>query len=95
MRRRTEQSVVRFIDAVSNQDLRKMHEMLESGTVDVDESDYDLRTALHIAASMGHRATVRILIERHSASHTVKDRYGVRWTRSHIYWMHSRDRNTS
>jgi ankyrin repeat protein len=71
-------SVYRFIDAVSRQDLKVMHEMLESGKVDVAESDYDLRTALHVAASSGHRATVRILIERHNASHTVKDRYGVR-----------------
>ena len=95
MRRRTEQRVVRFIDAVSRQDLKLMHEMLESGKVDVDDSDYDLRTALHVAASMGHRATVRILIERHSASHTVKDRYGgtpmddaIRERRYVFFWQY-------
>ena len=76
MKRRTEQRVVMFLDAVSRQDLKTMHEILETDKVDVDESDYDSRTALHIAASMGHRAIVRILIERYNASHTVKDRYG-------------------
>lgn len=44
-------------------------------TWQVDESDYDDRTALHIAASMGHKSVVRILIERFNASITVKDRY--------------------
>lgn len=75
---------LRFIDAVSKQELKTMHEMLEAGQVDVDESDYDLRTAMHVAASMGHRATVRILVERYNASHTVQDRYGVR-CHSHPY----------
>lgn len=42
----------------------------------VNESDYDDRTALHIAASSGHTRVVRTLVERYNASNTARDRYG-------------------
>lgn len=42
--------------------------------VDIDESDFESRTALHVAAANGHKATVRVLVERYMASHNVQDR---------------------
>lgn len=43
--------------------------------VEIDESDYDSRTALHVAAANGHTSTVRVLMENYKASHNVLDRY--------------------
>jgi ankyrin repeat protein len=75
MKRRAEQHIVKFLDAVHRKDMKVLHDMLETGKVDVDESDYDFRTALHIAASNGHKAVLRCLIEIYSASHNVYDRH--------------------
>eukprot|EP00892_Ulva_mutabilis_P004198 jgi/Ulvmu1/214/UM001_0218.1 len=76
VRRRAEQNVVKLLNAVATQDVSLMQRMLSSEQVEVNESDYDDRTALHIAASCGHKVIVRALVERYSASHTVRDRYG-------------------
>lgn len=51
-------------------------EFTNSSVCQVNESNYDDRTALHIAASMGHKSIVKTLVERYNASASVKDRYG-------------------
>jgi hyperpolarization activated cyclic nucleotide-gated potassium channel 4 len=76
VRRQIEQYAIAFIDAAAHNDVAFVTRILDSGKVDVDESDYDDRTALHLAASNGHSDMVRLLVERYGASHTVKDRYG-------------------
>jgi ankyrin repeat protein len=76
IRRHTEQYAAAYIDAAAQNDIVAVSRFLDSGRVDVDESDYDERTALHLAASNGHAGLVRLLVERYGASHTLKDRYG-------------------
>jgi hypothetical protein len=75
IRRQTEQYAIAFIEAAAQNDTKTVIRILESGEVDVDESDYDDRTSLHLAASNGHADLVHLLLERYGASHTVKDRY--------------------
>jgi len=48
--------------------------MLDEGA-DVNEGDYDRRTALHLAASEGQLDVVRLLIER-GADVSARDRWG-------------------
>ncbi len=40
-------------------------------------TDYDKRTALHIAAADGSLAAVKLLVEEGGANHAVQDRWGV------------------
>lgn len=47
----------------------------QSRTTSIDESDYDQRTPLHLAASEGHKSIVLWLIEN-GASVSVRDRFG-------------------
>lgn len=44
--------------------------------VDINMSDYDGRTALHLASSEGHSAAVSFLLEICGADPTVRDRWG-------------------
>ena len=48
--------------------------LLSSNDVEVDDSDYHQRTALHLAASNGHIAMVRHLVLVHGANMNVIDR---------------------
>jgi hypothetical protein len=50
-------------------------EMLDSG-LDVNKADYDLRTALHIAACEGYAEIVRILLDA-GADMLAQDRWGM------------------
>jgi ankyrin repeat protein len=75
VRRQTEQYALSFIEAAAQNDAKSVTRILDTGKLDVDESDYDGRTALHLAASNGHTDMVQLLLERYGASHTVKDRY--------------------
>ncbi|KAK9831937.1 hypothetical protein WJX81_001333 [Elliptochloris bilobata] len=49
---------------------------LSMGGVEADDGDFHGRTALHLAASNGHLATVRRLVLGHGAGVNVTDRYG-------------------
>ena len=49
--------------------------LLSSNDVEVDDSDYHQRTALHLAASNGHIAMVRHLVLVHGANMNVIDRW--------------------
>jgi ankyrin repeat protein len=49
--------------------------MITAGA-DADASDYDQRTALHIAAADGNLAAVKVLVEEGKARMHVKDRCG-------------------
>lgn len=55
------------------EDLKQIVE--QSRTTSIDESDYDQRTPLHLAASEGHKNVVLWLIEN-GASVSVRDRFG-------------------
>jgi len=50
-----------LIDAANQNDLNAIQSMINAGT-DVFLSDYDKRTAMHLAASAGHTEMVRLLI---------------------------------
>ncbi len=51
--------------------------MLEFGSMDLNQGDYDRRTALHLAANEGHLEVVKLLCEA-GANINVKDRWGDR-----------------
>ena len=53
----------------------KTVEMLLACGLDVNAADYDLRTAIHLAASTGNKHVVEVLLKR-SADVNVKDRWG-------------------
>lgn len=76
IKRVRERHVMAFLEAASVNDTVTVRLMLEDGLVHVDVADYDLRTALHLAASNGHIGLVRMLVDKHQASTAVQDRYG-------------------
>ena len=66
-----------FISAASEGDSDEVQAFLDFGTVDVDQGDYDSRTALHLAASEGRLEIVRMLCEA-GADVNAEDRWGHR-----------------
>jgi serine/threonine protein kinase len=74
----TKQQLPRFIQASSMGDIKEVTAILEFGNiVDLDEGDYDSRTALHLACGEGHIDIVQLLCEE-GASVNVEDRWGNR-----------------
>jgi ankyrin repeat protein len=67
----------RFIQAASEGDQAEVKALLEFGNIDLDEGDYDRRTALHLAAGEGRAEIVRILCDA-GANVNVEDRWGNR-----------------
>ncbi|KAL7546757.1 hypothetical protein ACHAWF_010089 [Thalassiosira exigua] len=66
-----------FIAAASEGDMDEVATLLRLGFLDVNEGDYDRRTALHLAAGNGHRGVVELLLEA-GADVNIADRWGGR-----------------
>jgi serine/threonine protein kinase len=66
-----------FIKAAADGDRDEVEMLLTSGDIDVDEGDYDKRTALHLAAGEGNDDIVELLCQ-HNANVNVEDRWGNR-----------------
>jgi len=68
--------ICNFVQQAADGDLNRVEAILQKGEVLVDEGDYDLRTALHLATCSGHLAVVKHLVEKHNANINLKDRFG-------------------
>ncbi|KAL3922721.1 MAG: hypothetical protein SGILL_002051 [Bacillariaceae sp.] len=66
-----------FIAAASEGDVEEVKALLEYGKIDLDSSDYDKRTALHLAAGEGHIDMVKLLCEK-GADVNKRDRWNNR-----------------
>jgi len=66
-----------FIIAASDGDVEDLQAFLDFGSVDVNQGDYDCRTALHLASGEGNLEIVRMLCEA-GANVNVEDRWGHR-----------------
>jgi len=66
-----------FIKAAAEGDFDEVEMLLISGDVDVNEGDYDKRTALHLAAGEGNVDIVKLLCE-YKADINTEDRWGNR-----------------
>jgi ankyrin repeat protein len=66
-----------FITAASEGDAEEVQALLDFGNLDLNQGDYDQRTALHLAVGEGHLAIVRMLCQA-GANVNVQDRWGHR-----------------
>lgn len=71
----TAAAIEKFISAASQGDAEEVQALLEFGNIDLNQGDYDQRTALHLAAGEGRVTIVRLLCEA-GADVNVKDRWG-------------------
>jgi ankyrin repeat protein len=53
-----------FISAAYDGDVARMRHLTDNFSIDVNDADYDKRTALHLAASEGHRDVCEFLLEQ-------------------------------
>jgi len=68
--------ICNFVQQAADGDEARVETILAKGEVQVDEGDYDARTALHLAVCNGHLEVTKCLIEKHDANMGVKDRFG-------------------
>ena len=66
-----------LITAASEGDVEEVKLLLKYGNVDINTTDYDHRSALHLAAGEGREEIVRLLCE-HGADVNMRDRWGSR-----------------
>lgn len=66
-----------FFTAASEGDVEEVKALWEFGTVDINQTDYDKRTALHLAAAEGQVEMVKLLCSL-GANVNVQDRWGNR-----------------
>ena len=66
---------VNLITAASEGNVEEVRTLLEFGSIDLNQGDYDHRTALHLAANEGHLEVVKLLCTA-GADVNVKDRWG-------------------
>jgi ankyrin repeat protein len=64
----------RFIQAASEGDREEVEALLEFANIDIDEGDYDRRTALHLSCGEGRKEIVELLC-RAGANPNVEDRW--------------------
>ncbi|CAH1772488.1 unnamed protein product [Owenia fusiformis] len=77
-KRKTElqaQKIVNLIFSACNGDITALRRFALAG-YDMEQSDYDGRTALHLAAAEGHNEIVKFLIERCNVNPQPTDRWG-------------------
>ena len=67
--------VTKFISAASQGNLEEVNALLEYGSIDIDEGDYDRRTALHLGCGEGRMGVVELLCQA-GADVNVRDRWG-------------------
>jgi len=67
--------VQKLIYTSSTGDIAKVDKILKHPDINIDDIDYDSRTALHLAAAEGHFDLVKYLVE-HGATIDIKDRSG-------------------
>lgn len=64
-----------FINAAADGDFDEVRSLLTIGNIEIDVSDYDKRTALHVASGEGHASIVQLLCEK-GANVNAQDRWG-------------------
>ncbi|PAA50557.1 hypothetical protein BOX15_Mlig000563g4 [Macrostomum lignano] len=70
------QEIVSLLFSAQNNDVTALRRVCMAG-VDMNQTDYDGRSALHIAAAEGHCDVVSFLLEFGQADYSIKDRWGV------------------
>lgn len=75
----TATAITKLVEAASAGDVDEVRALLEFGTtLDINQGDYDKRTALHLAASEGRLKVVELLVCQEGADVNVEDRWGNR-----------------
>lgn len=65
-----------LLNLVASNDLKAIKSLFESGLASINDSDYENRTAAHIAASEGNIEILKYLVEEKKISLKEKDRWG-------------------
>ncbi|CAB9520490.1 IPL1-related protein kinase 2 [Seminavis robusta] len=74
----TTKVVTKLIQAASAGNVEQVAALVELGGMDINQGDYDKRTALHLAAGEGRLQTVEYLVQTAGADVNVEDRWGNR-----------------
>ncbi|KAL9182635.1 hypothetical protein ACHAXT_013287 [Thalassiosira profunda] len=74
----TATAITRFIEAASAGDVEEAKALLEFGGLDMNQGDYDRRTALHLCCSEGKLKMVELLLQQEGVDVNVEDRWGNR-----------------